>query len=1013
MPLLNKLMKTIVASLILFFGLLTCVNANQLAGVEATTMDRVQLVTEQIVLLKSRLAQSQNELTSLQQQHDKGLSHLLLNKSAKNFLDKAGLDISVSKSNMESINIELTDCQQTISWLEKSIQEYDNQLNVLTMFGSKIAKNQLNNAKDLREDLVYQRKLLALERSRADYLKELQGVAENISALQMDNYSQLNKALKSNSLLDVKQKQMKDELAYQQLQNHWLQQLNVLYAQMTAIDPSKNKSAYAAIERKIFYANENANFAYSQSLIARYKDQIQQMRIAILRNNSISLLNEMAEQVQVINKQVNRLDEVLQSRSKLLEKHIGYLSHKQLSDDDLKTYIQSLTDLHAQYAASESSIGQINQSLIAFRATLDQELQTELSMRQGLPTFGSRTLLDLGKETLLLPALTFQMTKGLTGQLMTAFQKTALLTWGLFALFQSMLALLFLTMHKFVTLWLNLPAVIKGKLDAKWMGLRWLDQNAMDLFLVSSMIGMMMFFNVPFQAYAFLFYLAMVWLVFKNIYVGARLCLIETTHDTSGHDVRLFHRLKWIIGVGGIVTALTVYVHQLPLVYELKNLCDRTFLLLLMMVSVLLLRSWRVLPDLILSHIDSSHPYFKKSVLFIGVLVPLLMLVNSLIGVSGYVNLIMTISWHEGLFLIVLVSYLMLRGLLTDALEQLSRLMIQYVNNGWLYTEAFLKPFDKVLRLALLMASGAALFLLYGWDEKSPIVERLTRLLHYQLLSVLGKTITPLSVIELFVVISIFYWTAKWTREFVYRSLSSRTKDMGMRNSIAILSQYGVIVLGVFLSLKVLGIDLQALKVVAATLAFGIGFGLRDLATNFVCGFLILLERPLRVGDIVSINGVEGEVTDIGSRAVIVKTWDHMEMMVPNSEIFYKTFTNWTAKDNIVRTAASIKISRHDNPHEVKVIIQDVVSAHPEVLKDPEPEVYLKQMSETLLEFELRYYINIRQAMSRTRVMSSVLMNIWDAFAIHGIKPPYPQQEIILRDSHEKVLVPKMELIAE
>jgi hypothetical protein len=118
-PLLNKLMKRIIASFILLLGLATCVNASGLASVEATTMDRVQLVTEQIALLKGRLAQSQNELASLQHQHDKGLSHLLVNKSAKNFLDKAGLDISVSKSNMESINIELTDCQQTINWLEE------------------------------------------------------------------------------------------------------------------------------------------------------------------------------------------------------------------------------------------------------------------------------------------------------------------------------------------------------------------------------------------------------------------------------------------------------------------------------------------------------------------------------------------------------------------------------------------------------------------------------------------------------------------------------------------------------------------------------------------------------------------------------------------------------------------------------------------------------------------------------------------------------------------------------
>ncbi len=987
--------------------------AATMTNTENTSIDRVQLVTEQIVLLKSRLSQSNSILAELQQQHDKDISRAAIGGVNKSLLEKSGLDISVSKSNLDSITIELTDCEQTINWLDKSIQGYQSQLNVLTIFGPKITKNQTANAVELQDELQYQRKLRDLEKSRAEYLRELKSIVSNILSLQTENYTQTKKAIKSNSLLQVRQKQVRDELAYQQQQNHWLQELNLLYAKMAAIDPVKNREAYASIERKIFYANESANFAYTQSLIARYEDQMQQMRLTVLRSNSISKLSEVGDQVLAMTRQVNRLDDVLKSRSVLLKKHVSYLSRRHLSSDDVQEYIHALSKLNAQYEASDSAIVEIRNSLSSFRSALDREIQTELSSRQGLPTFGSRSLLDLGKEVLLVPGLTYQIAKSLTGQLLGAFQSANALVWGMFILLECLLILFFMTMHKFVTLWLNLPSVSKGKLDAKWMGLRWLDHNAVDLFLMTNIISTMMYFSIPFQTYDILVYLSIVWLVSKNIYIGARLSLVETTHDTSGHDVRLFHRLKWIIVAGGIVTAMTVYLHQLPLIYELKILCDRLFLVLLMMVSILLLRSWRVLPRLILSHMDKPHPYFEKSILFIGVLIPLLILCNSLVGVSGYVNLIMTISWHEGIFLIVLVGYLMLRGLLSDGLEQLSRLMIQYVNNGWLYTEAFLKPLDKVLRLALLLSSGAVLFLMYGLDKKSPVVERLTLLLNYQMASFLNKTITPLSIIELFVIVSVFYWTAKWTREFVYRALSSRTKDMGMRNSIAILSQYGVIFLGIFLSLKVLGIDLQTLKVVLATLALGIGFGLRELASNFVCGFLILLERPLRVGDIVSVNGIDGEVMNIGSRAVTVQTWDHMEMLVPNSEIFYKTFTNWTSNDNIVRTVISIKISRHDNPHEVKVIIQNVVSAHDEVLKDPAPEVYMKQMSDTLLEFELRYYINIRHSLSRARVMSSVQMNIWDAFAIHGIKPPYPQHEVVLRDDHERALMPKMELIAE
>ncbi len=197
----------------------------------------------------------------------------------------------------------------------------------------------------------------------------------------------------------------------------------------------------------------------------------------------------------------------------------------------------------------------------------------------------------------------------------------------------------------------------------------------------------------------------------------------------------------------------------------------------------------------------------------------------------------MSVSWYEGVFLIVLIGYLVLRGLLTDSVEQLSRVVIQHSSNGWLLTEAFLKPLDRILRLCLLFAGFALLFIFYGWNEQSPVVERMNALLHYPLGVIFNSAITPARVLGLIVVISVFYWTAKWTREFVYRFLQNRTTDMGIRNSMAVLSQYAVIVLGIILSMQVLGIDARALAAVTAAFAFGVGLGLRDLANNFFCGF--------------------------------------------------------------------------------------------------------------------------------------------------------------------------------
>ncbi len=961
------------------------------------SIDRLQLVTQQINLLKSRLNQSEHELGELRQQYNQEVSDDVVLNASKNLLNKAKLDILVNQSNLDSINIEITDCQQAINWLEKNIQEIQNQLDVFNVFGLKAIKNEAASINELHTDLSYQTKLLNLEKIRIDYLHQLQKVVSDALSFKNDHYKYLDNQLKSRKMMLMKQQQVNDELAYQEQQNYWLQELSVLSTRISQIDPIKSRERYASTERDIFYANENANYAYTQSLIARYKDQVQQMKLAVFRTNSISLLNQMSDQVQALNKQISRLEDVLKSRTKMLEQHVADLSHKNNHSEGILIYSEKLSEIVLQYKVADKELNLLAEELTKFRSSLDKSLQYELSARQGLPIFELKTLIEIGREVLRVPTLTFQITKNVSTKLINGFQAASWMKWTLFALIECLFIFTCIKSHQIIANMQKRSSLEQEKINSRWLSAQWTRRHFIDLAFIANICGLFWFFGVPSQNYFFIIYLTAVWLVFKSIKVIAHLCLVEATQDTTGHDARLYRQLKWIIAIAGVITAVTVFVHLLPLVYELKTLCNRLFLLLMMVVSLLLLRSWDIAPNLILSHSEASHPYLQKSIRLIGILVPLLMFANSVIGLFGYLNLIMTVSWYEGIFLIILVAYLITRGLLSDGMEQLYRWMIQYVNNGWLWTEAFLKPLDKILRIALFFGACGVLFLLYGWDQQSPVVQLLIFLVNYKLASILNTSITPLRIIELAAVIAIFYWTAKWTREFVYRLLLSRTKDMGLRNSIAILSQYTVVMIAVFTCLRLLGIDLQALAYVASAFAFGVGLGLRDLANNFASGFLILLERPLRVGDIVNINNMEGEVMNIGGRAITVRTWDHMELVVPNAEIFNKAFTNWTAHDNVVRTVTHIKIGRQDNPHEVESLIQNVLAQHKDVLKDPLPEVFLREMTESLMDFELRYYVNIRQVHSRTAVLHAVLMSVWDAFSLHGIKTPHPQREILLR----------------
>jgi potassium efflux system protein len=990
---LKPLTTKIIASFIGLFLLTAGTFADTIPVENSLQQDKTRLITQQIDLLKNRVVQAHNELNKLQREDNE--QSALLDRPSKQGLNQVGLDIAVAKSNRESINIELAESQQTIARLDKETQEIENQLNVYSIFGLKINRNEIPNLNGLKSELKYQKNLLELEKTRSEQLQALQDASTTILQSNKSRFERIEMSLKSQTMLQIKEKQAQSEIRFQQQQTYWLNQLNTLYAQLNAKSSNPSSPQYAQLEKQIFYANENVNFAYLQMLAVRYKDQLRQFKISIAHSTSITLLNKVSDQSQVLGKQLVQLNDLLKARMGILGKRKQVLIELKGNNAD---EIRSLTVLMEQYQKAMAYVDLLSQRLTVFRPQLEKALQHELSSRQGLPGFNTKAWLDLGAELMLVPSLTFQVLKSLTFNTMKAVHSVKAVWWmvglGLELLFVGVVYLFSVFLQRVIA---GVPDHEYGHINLKWLLIKLTRRNLVDMAVVLNAVLLFHFCGIATQNYIFLINIALVWLFYKGLLMAARLCLVESVHDRAGHDVLLYHRLKWSFIVGGVITALTVFIHQLPLIYEVKDLFDRMFLLFLLVVSVFLLKSWEVLPGLVLPHVDEKHTYVRRVVRLIGVLIPLILLLNSAIGLFGFVNFIQTISWYESVFLVVMIGYLFFRGLISDGMDLISQVFIRHVANGWLWTEAVLKPLDKIIRVVLFFTASAVLFSVYGWDKQSSVVRGLVALLNYHLVDALGTSITLLSLIELTLVVSFLFWGARWIREFVYRLLLSRTKDLGVRNSIAILSQYTFILIGIFVCLRVLGIDFRALTVVAGAFAFGVGLGLRDLVNNFACGFLLLLERPVRVGDTVTIGGYEGEVVNIGGRAVTVRTWDHMDVLVPNAEIFSKTFLNWTAKDHIIRTVISIKINRHDKPHDVQTIIYQVLAVHKDVLRDPVPEVFLKELNDGMTEFEVRYFVNLRLVKSRVAIRSEVLVDIWEAFEKHGIKPPYPHHEIFVK----------------
>ena len=465
--------------------------------------------------------------------------------------------------------------------------------------------------------------------------------------------------------------------------------------------------------------------------------------------------------------------------------------------------------------------------------------------------------------------------------------------------------------------------------------------------------------------------------------------LLERLNDVSGYDVKLYYRLKWLILMGGISTGLMIYSHEFPLSFVLQDLFDRLFMLFILTVSLVFWKSRDVLPYLLPSFMMHKKPHVKRVLLLLGLCIPITLLTTAFLGLMGYINLAWSMSRYEAYVLIIASGYVLARGLLGDALDLISEWMVTVLHNGWLWVEAILKPLDKLLRFALVLTSVLILLYWFGLLNDPTFLAGAVTLGQYALIHWAGVYITLFSLAEFIALLLIFIWATKWSREFCYRWLYAHIADPGIRNSFSVFTQYGVVLFGCFLTLRVLGIDFTGMMVVLGGLAVGMGFGLRDFASNIVGGIMLLIERPVREGDLITIGEHEGRVAHIGIRSMRVSSWDNMEVLVPNAETFNKPFTNWTHQDSVVRSVVPIKVSRADDPEFIQHMIYAVLSGISEILNDPAPQVYLKQIDEALIEFEVRYFINV-QLHTRFEIRSKVLLAIMSQFKLHGIKPPVP-----------------------
>ena len=263
----------------------------------------------------------------------------------------------------------------------------------------------------------------------------------------------------------------------------------------------------------------------------------------------------------------------------------------------------------------------------------------------------------------------------------------------------------------------------------------------------------------------------------------------------------------------------------------------------------------------------------------------------------------------------------------------------------------------------------------------------------------LGQTWVSLATMVQFVVIVLLVvLVSRVVRRLLRQRVLARTKlDLGIQYAIARIVSYIVLVLGLLIGLETLGVNLSSLAVIAGAIGVGIGFGLQNIVSNFVCGLILLTERPIQIGDRVDVGGTMGGVIRIGARSTAIVTNDNITIIVPNSEFISGRVINWSIGDPKVRFRIPVGVSYGSDPHLVEKLLLEVADSNPHVLKNPAPSVRFVEFADSSLNFELRVW-SVEMVSRPGALRSELNFAIWDKFKQHGIEIPFPQRDLHLKE---------------
>ncbi|WP_347916769.1 DUF3772 domain-containing protein [Paracoccus marcusii] len=407
-------------------------------------------------------------------------------------------------------------------------------------------------------------------------------------------------------------------------------------------------------------------------------------------------------------------------------------------------------------------------------------------------------------------------------------------------------------------------------------------------------------------------------------------------------------------------------------------------LVLIVLAALAMFRLGNILRRLTRDAVTQDLSYRHWIAAWAGRLTRIIAPIAVLLTAAGFVNLGNLLVW-PWLFSLALVGLLIL---LQDFTADLFNMMQRGAEGAREGLAPLLTGFGLVL-------ASIPIFLIIWGSSGAELAEYWVRF--RQGISLGGVNLSPGAILTFLIIFAIGYALTRGVQGMLRTSILPKTRlDAGGQNAVVSGLGYVGIFLAALLAITSAGIDMSSFAIVAGALSVGIGFGLQNIVSNFVSGIILLIERPVSVGDWISAGGQQGIVKKISVRATLVETFDKTEVIVPNSDLISQPVTNWTRHNKVGRIIIPVGVAYGSDTKKVENVLREIVEDHPLVSIDPAPAILFRGLGADALNFEIRAIL--ADVGTGLGVTSDLLHSIVQRFGAEGIEIPFAQRDIWLRN---------------